>query len=167
MVNRILGMLLLILVGLGIYFGYKHRQEARQLADGEIRCVGCMSPEEKTRFAKLNTLEASDSHANANIAPATDFPATPSAIIQTPPPETGSLPVGASGSSNDLPASDSLSPDPPNGVIISGKGSYQWYRQGNLTWRLNTKTGASCVAFATLDEWQNPNVAHHGCSRTT
>jgi hypothetical protein len=169
MVKRILAMLLLILVVLAIYLGYKHRQEARQLADGEIRCVGCMSPEEKARFEKRNALEASDSQAKAkvNIAPATDFPAAPSATIQTPPPEAGSRPIEASGSSNGLPASDSLSPDPPNGVIFSGKGSYQWYRQGNLTWRLNTKTGASCVAFATLDEWQNPIVAHHGCSRTT
>ena len=169
MVNRTLGMLLLILVVLAIYLGYKHRQEARQLANGEIRCVGCMSPQEKARFEKLNALEASDSQAKAkaDIAPATDFPAAPKATTQTSLPDAGPLPIAASGSSNGLPASDSLSPNPPNGVVFSGKGSYQWYRQGNLTWRLNTKTGASCVAFATLDEWQNPIVAHHGCSRTT
>ena len=169
MVNRILGMLLLILVVLAIYLGYKHRQEARQLANGEIRCVGCMSPQEKAHFEKLNALEASDSQAKAkaDIAPATDFPAAPLATTQTSLPDAGPLPIAASGSSNGPPASDSLSPNPPNGVVLSGKGSYQWYRQGNLTWRLNTKTGASCVAFATLDEWQNPIVAQHGCSRTT
>ncbi|WP_198152166.1 hypothetical protein [Granulicella tundricola] len=60
---------------------------------------------------------------------------------------------------------DTLQPIPPNGAAFAGRGEYQWYREGNLTWRLNTETGASCVAYATLEEWRKPLVFTHGCGR--
>ena len=62
-----------------------------------------------------------------------------------------------------LPATDTLSPDAPNGMAFGGSGKYQWYRQGNITWRINTHSGSSCIAFATMDEWQKPLVYSHGC----
>ena len=65
--------------------------------------------------------------------------------------------------SGDLPTVDTLSPNAPAGMAFGGSGKFQWYRQGNLTWRINTQSGSSCIAFATMDEWQKPIVYQHGC----
>ena len=60
---------------------------------------------------------------------------------------------------------DSLPPNAPNGAAFAGTGAYQWYRQGDLTWRVDTKSGASCVDYATIEEWSKPLVYSHGCGR--
>jgi hypothetical protein len=62
--------------------------------------------------------------------------------------------------------SDTISPNPPNGMAFSGSGRYQLYRQGNITWRLDTETGRTCIIFATDDEWRKPRVYKAGCGRT-
>lgn len=64
-----------------------------------------------------------------------------------------------------LPAGDTESPLAPNGMRFAGSGSYQWYRQGNLTWRVDTTTGRSCIIYATMDEWRKQIVMSHGCGR--
>ncbi|HMH11850.1 MAG TPA: hypothetical protein VK578_01965 [Edaphobacter sp.] len=64
------------------------------------------------------------------------------------------------------PAEDTISPNPPNGMMFAGKGKYQVYRQGNITWRVNTATGQTCVLFATDEEWKKPRVYHAGCGST-
>jgi len=61
------------------------------------------------------------------------------------------------------PTSDTIAPDPPNGLAFGGTGRFQWYRQGNITWRVNTSSGSTCIAFATMEEWQKPIVYSHGC----
>ena len=61
------------------------------------------------------------------------------------------------------PASDSVAANPPNGMTFGGSGHYQLYRQGDLTWRLNTDTGETCVIFATDEEWHKPKVYKAGC----
>jgi len=61
------------------------------------------------------------------------------------------------------PTSDSLAPNPPNRVAFGGTGKYMWYRQGDITWRVNSDTGASCVAFATMQEWARPIIYQNGC----
>ncbi len=61
------------------------------------------------------------------------------------------------------PASDSISRNPPSGMIFAGSGKYQLYRQGDLTWRLNTDTGDACVLFATDAQWRQQRVYRHGC----
>jgi hypothetical protein len=63
------------------------------------------------------------------------------------------------------PMADSQAFNAPNGMRFAGTGSYQWYRQGNLTWRVDTVAGSSCIAFATLEEWRKPIVYSHGCGR--
>ncbi len=63
-----------------------------------------------------------------------------------------------------MPATDSVSPNPPNGEVFAGTGKYQLYRQGNLTWRLNTDTGQTCIIFATDEEWKKPKVKRAGCA---
>ena len=64
-----------------------------------------------------------------------------------------------------VPASDTISPNPPNGMTFAGSGRYQLYRQGNITWRLDTETGRSCVIFATDEEWKKPRVYKAGCGK--
>jgi len=61
------------------------------------------------------------------------------------------------------PASDSIFRNPPNGQVYAGAGKYQLYRQGDITWRLNTDTGKACVLFATDAEWRKPKVFKQGC----
>ena len=65
-----------------------------------------------------------------------------------------------------LPVSDTISPNPPNGLAYGGTGKFQWYRQGDLTWRVNTESGSSCIAFATMEEWRKPIVYTHGCGNS-
>ncbi|MBS1816079.1 MAG: hypothetical protein JSS87_14500 [Acidobacteria bacterium] len=73
--------------------------------------------------------------------------------------------ASASSSTNDLtvPVTDSLPVNAPNGAAFVGTGKFQVYRQGNITWRVNTETGESCILFATEDEWRKPIVFNHGC----
>jgi len=61
------------------------------------------------------------------------------------------------------PTSDSISPNPPNHVGFGGTGKYMWYRQGDLTWRVDSNSGASCIAFATMQQWSRPIVYQNGC----
>ncbi len=73
---------------------------------------------------------------------------------------------GATAAPGSVPApatTDTIQPNPPNGMTFGGSGHYQLYRQGNLTWRLNTDTGESCIVFATEEEWRKPQVFRAGC----
>ena len=63
------------------------------------------------------------------------------------------------------PTYDTASPNAPNGARFGGSGVYQWYRQGSLTWRVDTATGHSCIVYATMEEWRKQIVLSHGCGR--
>jgi len=91
------------------------------------------------------------------------YPAAPapSYAAQSYPPApapTYAAPVG-------MPMSDSQSANAPNGMRFGGSGKYQWYRQGNLTWRIDTASGRSCIIYATQEEWLKQIVYSHGCGR--
>jgi hypothetical protein len=77
--------------------------------------------------------------------------------------QPGAMPVGLPPG---LPTRDSESPNAPNGLRFAGSGAYQWYRQGNITWRVDTTTGRSCIIYATMEEWRKQIVMSHGCGRT-
>jgi hypothetical protein len=62
-----------------------------------------------------------------------------------------------------LPASDTISRNPPNGIVVAHPGRYQLYRQGDITWRLDTNSGDACVLFATETQWRKTLVYDHGC----
>lgn len=64
------------------------------------------------------------------------------------------------------PVTDTIAPDPPNGLAFGGTGHFQVYRQGDITWRLNTQTGATCVLFATDAEWHRPRIRRSACRDT-
>jgi len=63
-----------------------------------------------------------------------------------------------------LPAAQTFSRNPPNGIVTAGSGKFELYRQGDLTFRLNTETGDACVLFATQSEWSKNIVYSHGCN---
>jgi len=48
-------------------------------------------------------------------------------------------------------------------MTFTGSGKYQLYRQGDITWRLNTETGWACVLFATDAQWHKTRVYQNGC----
>lgn len=66
-----------------------------------------------------------------------------------------------------LPLTDTRNPNAPNDQRLGVSGGYQWYRQGNLTWRIDTASGRSCIIYATMEEWQKSIVYSHGCGRNS
>jgi len=78
-------------------------------------------------------------------------------------PPAGAKPAAGGTMTAEVPQTDTIPPQPPNGVAFAGKGRFEVYRQGNLTWRIDTETGAACVLFATNEEWRKPQVYRHGC----
>lgn len=101
-------------------------------------------------------------------APAAAPAATPSTVsaATTPAPAPAATPTPATTTATapaTTPAGDTLDRSAPAGMAFGGKGRFQWYRQGNLTWRIDTISGSTCVDFATMDEWQKPIVYANGC----
>ncbi len=196
--NRIAISLVLLAAIIGGYFVYRHRQEEKMDAGGEVTCQGCMTPDEKARFDKGDPGDTADGQserkaraaraedaaglpnakvdatapAAASAAGASAAAATPATTpVSAPGPGTQSTatnvpaPGGNAGGSASMPVADTLSPNAPNGMAFGGKGTYQWYRQGNLTWRLDTVSGRSCIVYATMEEWRKQVVMSHGCGR--
>ena len=81
-------------------------------------------------------------------------------VQSTPQPSSDAKPIVG------LPVSDSIPRDPPAGMAFGGSGKYQWYRQGDITWRIDTNSGAACIDFATMDQWARRIVYSHGCHRS-
>jgi hypothetical protein len=72
-------------------------------------------------------------------------------------------PQGVQSSVYTLPASDAISRNPGDRTILAGTGRYQLYRQGDITWRMDTASGQACVLFATEAMWRRTLVYQHGC----
>jgi hypothetical protein len=113
-------------------------------------------------------------HASGSAALSAEGPAN-SAAPSTASPGATELPGGGQsgaggavasldGSLPGPPPSDSIARNPTNGMIFAGAGKYQLYRQGDLTWRLDTDTGFACILFATDAQWSMPRVFDHGCA---
>jgi hypothetical protein len=105
---------------------------------------------------------ATDTEPPAPNPPPAATNATTAPAPQTLPPQPAPAASPAKPSAA-LPDSDSIAPNPPNGTVFTGTGPYTWYRQGNITWRVDSVTGSSCIAFATMEEWQKRIVYTHGC----
>lgn len=202
--SKIFWFCILVAMCVGGYFIYDHIHQERLMSNGDVSCVGCMSPEESARFAKENSGDTADGQSERKIRTAreenaagnplgavaagqvapqpTDTPAAAQtapapvpAPVQAPiaAPAPGAQPASSPGTYTtstgstpaNLPTRDSIAPNPPNEVRFSGSGNYQWYRQGNLTWRVDTVSGRSCIDYATLEEWRKQIVSSHGCGR--
>lgn len=186
---------ILVAMCVGGYFIYDHIRQEQVMTNGDVSCIGCMTPEQSARFAKENSGETADGQsehkirsARADAAAAANpeaviaasqaapqAAATATAIQPTPAPAPAAQPVVTSAPQTytassgpapaNLPVRDSIAPNPPNEVHFSGSGNFQWYRQGNLTWRVDTVSGRSCIDYATLEEWRKQIVSSHGCGR--
>lgn len=189
--RRVAGFVILLAVLIGGYLLWKRHSANQELASGDVHCVGCMTPAEHARFVKENAGETADGISEhksktAQEETATDFQdtkpspednravASPVGLPETSPTGLNGIqasmtqpPASATPSSNSANStvSDTLPLNPQNGTRFSGSGPYQWYRQGNITWRINTATGRSCIVYATMEEWRKSIVLSHGCGR--
>jgi len=117
----------------------------------------------------INTVPVGSSGAQSSTTPPMGTPMSSTPGSGAPQPSPISAPGGLTarqpvlGPGEPPPAYDSLAPNPPNHVGFGGTGKYMWYRQGDLTWRVNSDTGAACIAFATMQQWARPLVYQNGC----
>ena len=165
----LIAIVVIVLVVAGVY-SYRHYEATKTLDSGAVTCVGCMTPEQSARFDREDHGEDPDgnSERKRDLSKTVSQPTAPEGF----PPVAGSTTnqppqpqANMNANSTTPPVADTVTPNPPNGMVFAGTGSYQWYRQGNLTWRVNTTTGSSCIVYATMEEWRKPIVMSHGCGR--
>jgi hypothetical protein len=173
MAKRVIVIVLLLLLALFVYVGYHSYDTKRTGTNGEVYTSGTarrIEPDTRQQSSEPDTIVYPTSPAGGTVAdqPQGATAATQPSAAQAASTQTGATqvtqtqqPAGAN-----APASDTISPNPPNGMTFSGSGRYQLYRQGNITWRLDTDTGRSCVIFATDDEWRKPRVYRAGCGKS-
>jgi hypothetical protein len=139
------------IIGFGVVW-QKHRARTRALTSGEVYVRDQPAPAP----TPLPAPPAQPSGGDEIATTATPQPASPDPSgtpnVPAHPPQ-GAIP----------PASDSIPRNPPNGLAFGGSGKFQLYRQGDITWRLNTLTGDSCILFATDTQWRHPRVYQAGC----
>jgi hypothetical protein len=124
---------------------HKHRVKARALSSGEVYV-------REQPSAPSKPLSPAQTSGNEEIA-ATPEPTSPP-VSATPP---TAVPEAAA------PTGDSIPRNPPNGLAFAAAGKFQLYRQGDITWRLDTQSGSACILFATDAQWRRPRVYQAGC----
>lgn len=156
--KRVLLIVFVLVLALFAYVGY-HTYDAKRAG-----ASGAVFNEESTARRAGTRDESSDDGSSASekvVYPS----ATPGQAAQPAASADGSSQTTQSmqPAPATAPGSDTISPNPPNGMVFSGTGRYQLYRQGNITWRLDTDTGRTCIIFATDEEWKKPRVYRAGC----
>ncbi|MDE1155709.1 MAG: hypothetical protein PW735_08250 [Acidobacteriaceae bacterium] len=165
--KKIAGLIISVALIIALYTWWRHTSGAARFMNGDVLSLhdGDNGPSTKGSVdsgavdldGQSSGTYASGNSAVSNQPPRPQPIAAPQAVAQPiPPAQTNALPPAA-------PAQDTLQPNSPNGMAFGGTGKYQWYRQGDITWRINTLTGSSCIAFATMEEWAKPIVYSHGC----
>jgi hypothetical protein len=162
MARRILVIAAVLIVAGFLYLGYTSYDAARTGATGEVFSMDSTGNKAESAKSHLTQVDPEPS----SKPPSGQFSGLPAPSISQGPmaslsPDQGTQPGGGM----IPPTTDTISPDPPNGMVFSGTGHFQLYRQGNLTWRLNTDTGQSCILFATEEEWKKPKVLHASCGK--
>jgi hypothetical protein len=158
--RRILVIVLVLVVALFAYLGYNSYDVRREGASGDVFSKDSPMEIQKTEkaVAALSGERPVVPPEASTVQPAQVTQEAPAAVSQAQMDGSGNAQANASGG-------DTISPNPPNGMVFSGTGKYQLYRQGNLTWRVNTESGQSCIIFATDEEWKKPKVYRAGCGR--
>jgi len=141
--------LAVVLVVAGCWWLYQHNANKNALGSGLV-----ISHDASADTGDDNTAapRAEPVRPSAQLNPTASAPAPQPAPAATPKPSAA------------LPVSDTIDRNPPNGTVFAGTGKYTWYRQGNITWRVNTETGKACIDFATMEEWRKRIVYTHGCA---
>jgi len=156
MERRVLVIVLVVVVGVLFYLGYNSYDAKRAGLSGDV-----FTQDSSAGKAKLSVTSP-----GATAVPVADQTVvTPAPTVQTVPVTPEATQSGAQPAQDKALAGDTISPEPPNGMLFTGTGKFQLYRQGNLTWRLNTETGKTCIVFATDEEWKKPKVARAGCGK--
>ncbi len=145
--RRVAMIVLVLAVALFVYLGYNSYDARRAGANGDV-------------FSSSSSVDSMDSMGKTKADPSDAGSGSRQTIVSPP---QSSQPAQTAPSADTPAGGDSISPNPPDGKVFSGGGKYQVYRQGNLTWRLNTDTGQSCILFATEEEWKKPKVYRAGC----
>ena len=154
MERRVLYFVLLLVVGLFLFVGYNSYDTKHGAAAGKANSKDPATVVLKTE--PVVTTPATES----TVDPPTSLPAVPS-VATTPA-------ISENAQNNAQQAKDRAAGGdlkPPSGSLFSGVGRYQLYRQGDITWRLDTETGKTCIVFATDEEWTKPRVFHNGCAK--
>jgi hypothetical protein len=154
-----LGMLILVVLLVAGLWYWLHRSADSSLTNGEVHMTGsdeAVKGDPNTNSAGQTSPQAvSETPVGANGAPLQIMGQTPAA---------GQSATGAPPNYMTPPAADTIERNPPNGMVFAGTGRYQVYRQGDLTWRLNTENGQACIIFATDSEWRKARVYRNGCN---
>jgi hypothetical protein len=167
---------ILLVVLAGLYLGYHfwqlhHPSATTEAQNGDYTCAGCMNSQQTAAFNKENP--GGDDSSSATV-PAM-APTGTSAVVPASRPSIFAKPAGtptSTATASSLPSASTVAPsgpadsessDAPNGVRFAGSGNYQWYRQGDVTYRIDTTTGKSCIIYATKREWRDPLVYNNGC----
>jgi hypothetical protein len=145
--KSILGIVVVLLLAGLIYVGYNSYDAKREATTGAV-------------FSN-DPSPGKDSAVVLPTRPVTPAPAATDTDTMVHGTAAGSTAAGSGAASG----GDTISANPPNGMTFSGTGKYQLYRQGNITWRLDTDTGQTCVLFATDEEWRKPKVFRAGCAK--
>lgn len=168
MTKRVIVIVLLLVLALFVYVGYNSYDAKRAGTSGEVYSNGVprsQAPDVKAQTSEADTI-VYPSTADTAAAQSTQTTTGQAANTTVEEPRgQAQVTQNQQPASGAVPASDTISPNPPNGMTFSGSGRYQLYRQGNITWRLDTETGKSCVIFATDEEWRKPRVYHAGCGK--
>lgn len=163
MVKRILVIMVVVVVAAFFYFEYASYDAGRAAANGDVFSNDPPASKVKTDAGSSEEKAAPAAGEQTVVYPtAAPQAASTPAPAQTTTPDQVAQP-GATRTKGVAPAADTISPNPPNGMVFSGSGKYQLYRQGNITWRLDTETGKSCILFATDEEWKKERVLRSGC----
>ena len=159
MLKQVLIGLMILVLAVFAYVGYSS-YDARRAAD-----TGDVFPSEsRGRAARADMRVLPNDNEAAPVLPAMPPTSGQTTSGQTTSGQNGEMMTPQGAPAPNAPPSDTIRPDPPNGMVFSGTGRFQLYRQGNITWRLNTDTGRSCVLFATDEEWRKPKVYEAGCA---
>jgi hypothetical protein len=149
MVRRIiLGLVVAGVLVLG-FVGYRNWSRSRDMMSGEVKNGPSLPGDAAATPANQPTPVPAARPSAAAKVQASD-PSSPQAALPS------AVPAA-------IPASDTIAPNPPNGLAYAGSGRFEVYRQGDLTWRINTDTGRACILFATNEEWRKPEVYRRGC----
>jgi len=172
MLKRILIIVLVVLIFIGGWMLYTRNAQRAGLGSGDVFSTDSSSSKDNPDtdldgrpVAKVGpTPSRSDAPGTINGEPVSGSTTNqPSVAMKTP---TSAAPIATDSAAGPIPVSDTISPNAPNGLAFGGTGKFQWYRQGNLTWRIDTSSGSSCIAFATMEEWRKSIVISHGCGNS-
>jgi hypothetical protein len=178
MAKRVIIIVVVLALAIFAYYSYNRYDATRAGLSGE---VFSNDPQPSRTKAATGTTASSDKKASDSDVETIVYPsstttqpaptaatAQPSSTAVASAPASSDLQVTQAGgpTHEGAPAGNTISANPPNGMMFAGRGKYQVYRQGNITWRVNTETGQTCVLFATDEEWKKPRVYQAGCGST-